>query len=204
MVTALPGISLIGIVYSRKYGVTMTRGIAFAIFLFGGMFISEIETSPNLPPQMERFPQSLAGDWSIEFTVNPTEALPKGGIGHGDEVWKPGPGGLSFIEEYRSVGDEGEITGSGVYWWDEHLNRIQVLWCANYLLSGCEIMSEGASWEDDRLILKNRWESAGRTHFVKEVFSDISATSFTQTIFQGESFEKLKPVYVFHAKRKPG
>ena len=63
-------------------------------------------------------------------------------------------------------------------------------------------MSEGASWEGNRLILKNRWESGGKTHFVKEVFSDISSTSFTQTIYQGESFETLKITYVFHAMKK--
>jgi hypothetical protein len=187
----------------------MTRCIAFAIFLFGGMFTSKIELSPNLKSavdsshtQIQRFSQSLTGDWSIDFTINPTATLPRGGMGHGEEVWKPGPGGLSFIEEYHSVGDEGEITGRGVYWWDEHLNRIQVLWCANYLPGGCEIISEGASWDGDRLILKNRWESGGRTHFVKEVFSDISETSFTQTIYQGENFEKLSLTYVFHAKRE--
>jgi hypothetical protein len=180
----------------------MTRGIAFAIFLVGGMFIFEKSAVDLAHTQMQRFAESLTGSWSIEFAIKPTEALPKGGIGHGDEEWRPGPGGLSFIEEYHSVGDEGEITGSGVYWWDEHLNRIQVLWCANYLQSGCEVMSEGATWDGDRLILKNRWESAGRTHSVKEVFSDISETSFTQTIYLGENFETLRLAYVFHAKKK--
>jgi hypothetical protein len=179
------------------------------MFLFGGMFASSMEFSPiqtsavgSSQVQMQRFAESLTGEWSIDFTINPTESSPKGGMGHGEEVWKPGPGGLSFIEEYHSEGDEGEITGRGIYWWDERVNRIQVLWCANYLPSGCEMMSEGASWDRERLILKNRWESAGQTHFVKEVFSDISQTAFTQTIYQGESLEKLSVAYVFHAKRK--
>jgi hypothetical protein len=179
----------------------MTRGTALAIFLFGGLFVSHIETSPSSHAQMQHFAQSLTGNWSIEFTANPSDTLPKGGVGHGSEEWKPGPGGLSFIEEYHSVGDEGEITGRGVYWWDEHLNRIEVLWCANYLPSGCEIVSDGGSWDGDRLILKNRWESAGKAHFVKEVFSDFSQTSFTQTIYQGESLEKLSLAYIFHAKK---
>lgn len=187
----------------------MTRGIALAMFFFGRMFVSNIELPSTLKSpegsghiQMQRFAQSFTGEWAIDFTINPTEILPRGGMGHGEEVWKPGPGGLSFTEEYHSAGDEGEITGRGVYWWDERLNRIQVLWCANYLPSGCEMISEGASWDGDRLILKNRWESAGKNHYVKEVFSDMSQTSFTQTIYEGESLEKLSLAYVFHAKRK--
>jgi hypothetical protein len=187
----------------------MTRGIALATVLFGGIFAFSMGLSSTQKSdvasshiQMQRFAQSFAGEWSIDFTINPSETSPRGGMGHGEEVWKPGPGGLSFTEEYHSVGDEGEITGRGIYWWDERLSRIQVLWCANYLPSGCEMMSDGASWGGDQLILNNRWESVGQTHFVKEVFSDISQTSFTQTIYQGESLEKLSVAYVFHAKRK--
>ena len=189
----------------------MAPGVILAIFLFWGTFFTSsnqmVMLSLNAGPdsthtEMEHFVRSLTGKWSIQFKISATADLPKGGTGHGEEVWKSGPGDLSFIEEYHSVGDEGDITGRGIFWWDEHLQRIQVLWCANYLPGGCEIMSEGASWDGDRLILKNRWESAGRTHFVKEVFSDISQTSFTQTIYQGESLEKLSVAYVFHAKRK--
>ena len=186
----------------------MTRGIALAMFLFGGMFVSNIELPPTQKStgglsqiQMQRFAQSFTGEWSIDFTINPNETLPRGGVGHGEEVWKPGPGVLSFTEEYHSKGDEGEITGRGIYWWDERLNRTQVLWCANYLPNGCEMMSEGASWDGNRLVLGNRWDSGGKTHFVKEIFSDILPTSFTQTIYQGERLEKLSVTHVFRATR---
>lgn len=189
----------------------MAPGVILAIFLFWGTFFTSsnqmvmlsLKAGPDSThTEMEHFVRSLAGKWSIQFEISATADLPKGGTGHGEEVWKSGPGDLSFIEEYHSVGDEGDITGRGIFWWDEHLHRIQVLWCANYLPGGCEIMSEGASWNGNRLVLKNRWESGGKTHFVKEVFSDISSTSFTQTIFQGESFEKMNITYVFHAKKE--
>jgi hypothetical protein len=189
----------------------MAPGVILAILLFCGTFVIPSNQmvilvlnagSDSTDTAMKQFVRSLSGKWSIQFEISATADLPKGGTGHGEEVWKSGPGDLSFIEEYHSVGDEGEITGRGTFWWDEHLHRIQVLWCANYLPGGCEIMSEGASWDGNRLILKNRWESGGKTHFVKEVFSDISSTSFTQTIFQGESFEKLNITYVFHARKE--
>jgi hypothetical protein len=159
-------------------------------------------SSPNsAPAEIQHFGRSLSGEWSIEFKVNPSDALPKGGNGRGHEVWKSGPGGMSFIEEYQSTGDEGDITGRATFWWDEHLHRIQVLWCANYLPEGCEMMSDGASWDGNRLILVNRWDSGGRTHVVREIFSDILPTSFTQTIYQGESLEKLSVTHIFRATR---
>jgi hypothetical protein len=169
-----------------------------AILLWGRFLAS----SPNSAhTEMQHLVRSLSGEWSIEFRVNPSDALRKGGSGRGHEVWKSGPGGMSFVEEYQSTGDEGDITGRATFWWDEHFQRIQVLWCANYLPGGCEMMSEGASWDGNHLVLGNRWDSGGRTHFLREIFSDILPTSFTQTIYQGESLEKLSVTHVFRATK---
>lgn len=151
---------------------------------------------------MKQLIHLLSGNWSIEFTIKPTEALPKGGRGQGEEVWKSGPGGLCFIEEYHSHGDDGDNAGNGIFWWDENLHRFQVLWCANDVRGGCMVISEGATWQGNQLVLQNQWESGGKKNLLKEVFSDITPTSFTQTIYQDEVSDKLSVVYVFRAKKK--
>jgi hypothetical protein len=101
----------------------------------------------------------------------------------------------------RGVGNEGEITGRGTFWWDENLHRFQVLWCANDLPGGCAVMSDGATWEDNQLVLRNPWEWGGKRNVVKEDFSDITSSSFTRTIYQGEVPENLTGGYVFRAKK---
>jgi len=147
---------------------------------------------------------ALSGEWSIEFTIRPNEALPKGGTGHGKEVWKAGPGGLSLVEEYQSVGDDGDNTGLGIFWWEEKSHRFQVLWCANDEPDGCEAISDGAIWQNRQLVLVHRWESHGKQSELREVFSEITPSSFTQTIYRAEIPGAPNVAYVFHAKRKSG
>ena len=147
---------------------------------------------------------ALSGEWSIEFTISPSEVLPKGGSGHGEEVWKTGPGRLSLIEEYRSVGDDGDNTGLGTFWWDEKSHRFQVLWCANDAPSGCDVLSHGAVWQDNSLVLTHRWQAGAKHYELREVFSQITPISFTQTIYRAELPGAPSIDYVFHAKRKTG
>jgi hypothetical protein len=88
-------------------------------------------SSPQANAEIKRLVEALSGTWSITLKIEPNEGFPKGGGGKGEEVWRPGPGGLSVIEDYHSTGDEGEISGLGVAWWDNNAQRYQVTWCDN-------------------------------------------------------------------------
>ena len=181
---------------------------ALLIWKIGTCFSArEIESKPyavfdSSGKEMEQLIHSFSGNWFIEFAITPTEGLPKGGKGQGQETWKPGPGKLSLIEEYHSRGDDGDNAGQGVFWWDEKLHRYQVLWCANDVPGGCVLISDGASWQGNQLVLLNQWESGGKKQMLKEVFSDITPTTFTQTIYQGENSGTLRPVFICRAKKK--
>ena len=61
---------------------------------------------PRPGPEIERLVTTFSGTWSIVLKTDPNDKLPKGGTGHGEVVWRPGPGALSLIEEYHSTGDE--------------------------------------------------------------------------------------------------
>jgi CubicO group peptidase (beta-lactamase class C family) len=152
-------------------------------------------------PEMERLVKALAGTWSITLKVEPNEHMPKGGVGKGEEIWKPGPGGLSLIEEYHSTGDEGEITGLGVAWWDEDVHRYQVTWCDSSNPAGCVVMKHGAKWVGNEVVAMNEWEEDGKKFVFKEVFSDITPTSFRQSLYRGDSGGELKPLVVIYATK---
>jgi len=153
-------------------------------------------------PEMERLTKALSGSWCLTITLEPSEAMPKGGIGHGEEVWRSGPGGLSLIEDYHSTGDEGEITGMGVFWWDRDVRRFQVTWCDNTTSTGCSEMTKGASWDRDDLVLRNDWKHEGQQSVFKEVFSQIKENTFTQRLYQGESENRLKLLASIYARKK--
>lgn len=75
-------------------------------------------TMPHPAPEMQRLVNSLSGTWSISEQYEPSERMPNGGVGEGEEVWRSGPGGLSLIEEYHSKNAFGKISGRTVTSWN--------------------------------------------------------------------------------------
>ena len=163
---------------------------------------SDTMTQPQPGLEMEKLVKTFSGTWSIAIKIEPNERMPKGGAGQGEEVWRPGPGRLSLIEEYHSSGDEGEFSGLGVAWWDKDTQRYQVMWCASDNPQGCIAMKHGAKWEGNQVIAEDESENAGKKFTFKEVFADITENSFTQTLYQGELGSDLKRLLTVTAARK--
>jgi hypothetical protein len=139
----------------------------------------------------------------IRLSFAPSEQMPKGGSGMGQQVWRAGPAGRSLIEEYQSIGADDELSGLGAFWLDEHdANHFPVLWCDSTNPLGCTVMKRGAKWEGERLEVTNEWEKDGKTFTFKEVFSDITENSFRQTLYQCTSGSALKCSITIKATRK--
>ena len=155
--------------------------------------------SPRAQTEMAKLIHALAGSWSLQLST-PTH----GGAGSGTEVWRVGPGGNSLIEEYHSTGDEGEISGLGVAWWDKSAGRFQVVWCDNTDPGGCSTIKNGARWEGGDLTALHEWEEAGKKFTLREVFSSFTENSFTQTLYQSESGSDLNKILTIRATRKEG
>ena len=77
---------------------------------------SAMKTGPP-SPEMQKLFDAFLGTWSITQNLEPSEAMPKGGMGHGEEVCRNGAGGTSMIEEVHVKGESGEISGLSVTWW---------------------------------------------------------------------------------------
>jgi len=159
--------------------------------------------TPQRSPELQRLVKALSGTWSIAIRIEPSDQIPGGGLATGEEVWTPGPGGLSLIENYHSTGAEGEMAGIGVAWWDVNTGRFQVTWCDNTNPTGCTVLKHGAKWEGDQIVAVDEWDSAGKRTTSKEVFSNITRNSFTQTLYQGETGGDLKRLMTIKATRKP-
>jgi len=153
-------------------------------------------------PDIDKLIRALSGSWSIALSFAPNEKMPKGGSGTGQETWRAGPGGLSVIEEYHSTGDEGEVSGLGVCWPDKQLSTMQALWCDSTNANGCTVMKGGAKWDAGQLVIEDESEVDGKKLTSKEVFSDITENSFTQTLYQGHFAPDLRPFVTIHATRK--
>lgn len=159
--------------------------------------------TPQPPPEMHKLVKALSGTWSIREKYEPDEWTPNGGVGEGTEVWRPGPGGFTLIEEYHSKNPAGETFGLSLAWWDDKAQRYQSLWCVNSNPQGCQT-GFTLAWEGNKIVVTSEFERDGKDFAWHEVVSDITPTSFTQTADIGPIGGKSKRWLTIHAtKMKP-
>ena len=123
----------------------------------------------------------FGGTWSIAEMYDPSDSMPHGGTGSGQEIWHAGPGERSVIEEYRSTSS----TGFGLGWWEAESAGFRLNWCSDDDPHGCTRLSEVATWQANTWVVRHTGRENGQDFEFKEVFSDITPNSFTQTLYQG-------------------
>jgi hypothetical protein len=152
-------------------------------------------------PQIEKLLRAFEGTWSINEKFAPDASSPNGATGGGQIVWRAGPGRFSVIEEYRSKRESAEVTGLGVFWWDEAAQGYRTIWCESTNPGGCITFKNVARWEGPQLVLVEDYEVSGKKVIFKEVFGDIAAGGFTQTLYGGEAGKELKVDQTIQAKK---
>ena len=178
-----------------------TRVVLAMAFGFAPFLIARQETVAKPGPEMQRLLRAFEGTWDIRETYEPSEWAPSGGSGRGREVFRAGPGGSSMVEDYRSTTPAGELSGLSVTWWDGKANGYRAIWCDSRSPGGCTIMSKLAKWEGDRFVLGDELERDGKRIVLREVLSDITPTSFTQTLYQGEAGGEPKRMLTIRATK---
>jgi hypothetical protein len=153
---------------------------------------SKAAANPKPGPQIERLVTAFEGTWAITEELGPDASSPKGKTGAGTIIWRPGPGGYSAVEEYRSKQGDEEVSGLGELWWDDTAQGYHTIWCDSTNPGGCIDFKNAAKWDGPNLVLQEDYESNGKKFTFKEVFSDISTTSFTQTLYGAEVGHELK------------
>ena len=151
--------------------------------------------------EIQKLSNAFLGTWSVTEKIEPSQTMPNGGTGRGEEVYRLGPGERSFTEELHLNEPAGEISGFGVAWWDEKAKGYRAVWCDSENPAGCSLMAHLAKWEGDQFVLGDEFEKDGKKFIFKEVFSQITPTSFTQTLYQGEAGEELKRLSTIYATK---
>jgi hypothetical protein len=152
--------------------------------------------------QMERLIHALAGEWSTEETYEPSDLVPKGGTGRSRDSYRVGPARLSLIEEYQGEGAGGKSWGIGTIWWDAEAQGFHFVWCDSFALDrGCRISSQLGRWVGNDYVATDERVVSGKQVFEKEVWSDFTPNSFSQTLYTGEASDKLKRFLTIKARR---
>ena len=160
--------------------------------------------APQPPVEMQSLEKALVGKWSTTYDFEPGGMSPTGGKGTGEEVWRRGTGGYVLMEEEHVRGPFGEAFLFALQWWDKSTNSLHGMLCNNSGPAACDVDSYFNStlkWDEKQLVIDLEFPQNGKKMLWHEVWSDITATSFTQTGNMGEVGGPLKRVVTIHGKK---
>ena len=156
-------------------------------------------------PEMQSLARTLKGDWATTYEFAPGGVSPTGGTGTGEESWHTGPGGYVLTEEEHVRAPTGEMFLVALHWWDKTTNSLRGMLCNNSGPAACDFdtySNSSLNWDGKQLIIDMRFPQNGKKMTWHEVWSRISATSFTQTGEMGEVGGPLKRVITIHGTKR--
>lgn len=160
--------------------------------------------SPQPAPEILDLTKALGGKWTTLYKFEPSEMMPNGGVGEGEEVWTAGPGGFTLIEEERiHVADRDEFI-LALHWWDKGTNSLRGMLCNNSGPATCNVDSyfnSSLRWNGKQLTIDMQFPQNGKKMLWHEVWSGITPTSFIQTGDIGEVDGTLKRAVTIHATK---
>src|ERR1700722_1091549 len=170
--------------------------------------LSSQDSAPGTPlpsREMESVTKALSGRWLVTMKFEPSEEMPKGAEGRGEEVWRSGPGGFTFMEEAETRTPFGVVFLTGFMWWDNADKKFCGMLCTSQNRRGCDpqgsLNDVHLSWDGKQLVVDIDSVHNGKKMLWHEVFFDITSKSFTQTGDAGEAGGPLKRVLTIHATK---
>ncbi|MEW6210327.1 MAG: DUF1579 family protein [Acidobacteriota bacterium] len=138
-------------------------------------------TKPTPAAEMQKLYFQL-GDWKV---VEKHESMPgfPGGDGKGAIKARKGPGGLSVETDYNGTGPIGSFVGKGIVTWDAEEKVYKSYWFDNFQAGG---FVTAGKWEGNDLVLTGEAKMNGQKFLFKQVYTDITPTSYTSKVYMGE------------------
>ena len=142
-------------------------------------------------PEITKLIKMFSGSWTSAEKVEPSPMAPNGATGAGTATFKPGPGGMSLIEEYESPhGSMGPFRGHGVTWWDAKAGAFKGTWC-DTMMSDCMLSS--MKWQGDKLVgAPYPMDQGGQKIVMTSQYSDIKPDVITFEMGMGPTAEQAK------------
>jgi len=160
--------------------------LCVSVLLIG--FAAAQTESAKPAPEMERLIKMWSGHWTTVEQFEPSDEMPKGKQDKGAETMRPGPGGLSLIGDYES---HGAPFGHMVVTWIPKEKVYKSYWTD---LSQPGVSVSTGKWEGDKLVFTSVDESTGRKLEARDTYSEITPTSFTDTLESGPVGGPMKKI----------
>ena len=150
---------------------------SLSVLLIG--FAAAQTDSSKPAPEMEKLIKMWTGHWTTVELFEPSDEMAKGKQDKGAETMRPGPGGLSLIGDYES---HGAPFGHMVVTWIPKEKVYKSYWTD---LSQPGVSVSTGKWEGEILVFTSVDESTGAKIQIRDTYSDITPTSFTDTLESG-------------------
>ncbi|HSK09065.1 MAG TPA: hypothetical protein VK911_05790 [Vicinamibacterales bacterium] len=137
-------------------------GLGLGLVLSCGVALAQQPPAPPRPaptPEMERLSKLIVGDYAVRETHHARPGRPEWSI-EGTASYRPGPDGLSVVEEYRSNNPHGPFSAIAVMWWDVERGAFRHFECETG--QACDIPDELGSWEGEAVVFRRTLERQGR------------------------------------------
>jgi len=160
--------------------------------------------APQTPAEMQSLARALGGKWSTTYEFEAGGMSPTAGTGTGEEVWRTSPGGYVLMEEEQIRAPFGEEFLIAFHWWDKSTNSLRGMLCNNSGPAACDLNSyynSSLKWDGEQLTIDMQFPQNGKKMVWHEVWSGITATSFTQTGDMGEVGGPLKRAVTIHGTK---
>ncbi len=151
-------------------------------------------------PEITKLIKMFSGNWTVAESVEPSPMAPKGASGTGRATYKPGPGGLSLIEDYDSPhGSMGPFHGHGLIWWDAKAGMFKGTWCDS-MMTDCMVSS--MKWQGDKLVADPYpMDEGGQKMVMTSQYSEFKPDSITFEMGMGPTAEQAKKTMTLVYKR---
>jgi hypothetical protein len=155
-------------------------------------------------PEMQSLEKALQGNWSTTYEFAPGGISPTGGTGTGEENWRTGPGGYVLMEEEHVHTPSQEMFLIAFHWWDKTTNKLRGMLCNNSGPAACDFntySNSSLNWDGKLLTIDMGFPHGDNKMLWHEVWSGITATSFTQIGEMGEVGGSLKRAVTIHGSK---
>lgn len=176
------------------------------IIMFSLVLLCRVFGNAQEPSQeMRDLTRALSGNWTLNVKLGPTASSPNGSESTGTESWRASSGGFTLLEEEHLRFGKQDIFMTAVVWWDPQTKSFHGMECQNVLPYVCDVKGSlndiSMSWDGKQFVIDEKEVHGGKKSMWHEVWSDVSATSFTQTGDSTAEGGKTERLFTIHGTR---
>ncbi len=146
-----------------KIAVGVVSCVAIVILLAAPVRAQQPAPVPS--PEMQRLSNLIVGTFDVVEKHHGRPGAPEWQA-TGTASYRPGPDGLSVVEDYRSTGPRGSFSAVAVLWWDAEARAFRHFECESG--EPCGVVDDKGAWDGEAIVFTRQMDRQGRKIVLEE------------------------------------